>query len=322
MDLLASRVPIEKALKDPALTDEQRRKLLLAEAAKEFAKTTLQLSGGKNYGTFVKLDRPYVSYVVSAAPKHKLEHHLWHYPFVGAMPYKGYFKEADAKEEEEYLKKQNLDTYMRGVSAYSTLGWFKDPILSSMLRYSDYDLVNTIIHELTHATLYIKHEADFNEQLATFAGDQGADLFYLQKEGADSPTLKKIRLENEDNQLFSKFISGETSELKKWYEANPKATEEQRAAQFELIKGNFEKKLKPQLQSDAYANFPKTNLNNARLMLYRTYMQDLSAFKKLYELSGSDFIKFIEAAKTLEKAKDPEKGLRELIQKFESEKKQ
>lgn len=314
MDLLASRVPLEKALQDPSISDEDKRKLRLAEEARVFAEQKLKLKGSKNYRTFVHLNRPYVTYVVSAAPKHKLEHHLWNYPFVGKMPYKGYFDEQDAKAEELDLQKKDLDTYLRGVAAYSTLGWFNDPILSSMLRYSDSDLVDTVIHELTHATLYIKHEADFNERLATFVGGKGTEAFYFEKEGPQSPTVRNIRAEAEDTKLFSAFISAEISDLKKWYETQTNLNETARQERLDSIQKKFEKKIRPRLKTKSYANFTKTPLNNARLLIYKTYMEDLSDFEELFILSRSDFEVFIAHAESLEEQKDPAKGLLELIQ--------
>lgn len=211
--MMNSQVSLEEAQKDPRLTEDQKRKIQLAQKAREFAETELSLKPTKNYTKFVLLDRPYVTYVVSAAPKWKLEAYKWHYPIVGSMPYKGFFNEEDAKKEQESLKEENLDTYMRGVSAYSTLGWFKDPLLSSMLQYKDYDLVNTIIHETVHATLYIKHEADFNERMAVFLGNKGAEMFYLKQEGPNSPTLATVKNENADDKLFSSWLSVKLKQL-------------------------------------------------------------------------------------------------------------
>ena len=128
----------------------------------------------KNYSTFVNLHRPYVTYIVSAAPKNELKYYTWYFPIIGSVPYKGYFNEAGANGEARDLASEGYDTYVRGVTAYSTLGWFKDPILSSMLAYSDYDMVNTIIHETVHTTIYIKSNANFNERLASYLGDLGA----------------------------------------------------------------------------------------------------------------------------------------------------
>lgn len=314
--MMNSQVSMDEALKDPKLTEEQKRKILLAQKAREYAETDLALKPTKNYTKFVLLDRPYVTYVVSAAPKWKLEAYKWHYPVVGSMPYKGFFNEEDAKKEQESLNEENLDTYMRGVSAYSTLGWFKDPLLSSMLRYKDYDLVNTIIHETVHATLYIKHEADFNERMAVFLGNKGAEMFYLKQEGPNSPTLATVRNENADDRLFSSWLSVKLKTLEAWYENLPKdqQVEEKRQEQFTQLQEDFKKELLPQLKSDSYKKFPEIKLNNARLLVYRTYMQDLGDFEKLYEKVGGDFKKFVEECKSLEKAKDPAKALKEKIQ--------
>ena len=317
MKLLSSRVPLTDALQDSALDENKKKKLRLAEEARIFAEQELHLATSKNYTSYVELGRPYVTYVVSAAPKWELKHYQWSYPFMGKMPYKGYFNEADAMEEEKSLQKEDLDTYMRGVSAYSTLGWFNDPILSSMLRYDDYDLVNTIIHETVHATLYIKHAAEFNERLATFLGNKGAELFYLKKEGPESPTLQKIRLENDDNKLFSTFISEELKSLEQWYKnlpANERA-EEKRSERIREIQKKFTAEIVPQLKTDNYKKFSDAKLNNARLLVYKTYMQDLSDFEKLYEVAGRSYSKFIENCRSLEKAKDPAAALKEMIAK-------
>lgn len=315
MKLLSSRVPIDEALQDSKLDESKKQKLRLAQEAREFAERELHLKPTKNYTSYVELGRPYVTYVVSAAYRWELKHYQWSYPFMGKMPYKGYFNEADALEEEKELQKEDLDTYMRGVSAYSTLGWFNDPILSSMLRYDDYDIVNTIIHETVHATLYIKNSADFNERLATFLGNKGAEQFYIKKEGVDSPTLKKIRNEIEDNKTFSQFISAELKDLEKWYLDLPASerSEDKRQERIRQIQEKFTKDVQPRLKTDNYKKFPETKLNNARLLLYKTYVQDLGDFEKLYELLGRDYSQFIEKCKSLEKSKDPTQGLKEML---------
>ena len=315
MKLLSSRVPLEEALEDPALDEAKKKKLRLAREARVFAEQELHLASSKNYTSYVELGRPYVTYVVSAAPKWELKHYQWSYPFMGKMPYKGYFNEADAVEEEKSLQQEDLDTYMRGVSAYSTLGWFNDPILSSMLRYDDYDLVNTIIHETVHATLYIKHAADFNERLATFLGNKGAELFYLKKEGPDSPTLAQIRMENEDNKVFSTFISGELKLLEQWYKNLPASEriEEKRSERIREIQKKFTAEIGPQLKTDNYKKFSDAKLNNARLLVYKTYMQDLGDFESLYNQVGQSYAKFIVSCRGLEKAQDPASELKKMI---------
>jgi predicted aminopeptidase len=313
--LLNHRVPIEVALKDPNLSEEQKRKILLARKASDFAEKELGLKATENYTSFVMLDRPYVTYVVSAAPKWKLEPYNWHYPLIGAMPYKGFFNEPDAQEEEEELKKKNLDTFMRGVSAYSTLGWFRDPLLSSMLRYKDFDLVDTIIHETVHATLFIKAEADFNERLAVFLGNKGAELFYLKEEGADSPTLLRVKDESADDKLFSAWLGPELKDLEKWYNEMPESerTEEKRTQRLARLQENFKRDLLPKLKGDGYSKFTQVTMNNARLLVYRTYMQDLEDFEKLFQKTGRNFKAFLEECKKLQKVPEPTKALKELL---------
>lgn len=313
LSLLNQRVPIEDALKDPKLDPSEKQKLILSQDVRQFAETTLKLNVNKNYSTYVKLDRPYVSYVVSASPKWKLETHLWSFPLVGKMPYKGYFSEADAKNEAESLKTENFDVYVRGVSAYSTLGWFKDPLLSSMLRYKDHDLVNTIIHESVHATLFIKSEADFNERLATFLGNKGMELYYHAKEGENSETLQQVRNENIDEKKFSEFITSEIKAMEAWYSDQKEQKEDARQSRLQEIKLHFTEKIKAKMVTENYSKFDTIELNNARLIVYKTYLQDMSDFENLYLLAGNDFEKFMTLVKQLEKHEKPSEGLKDLV---------
>lgn len=313
--IIKSQVPIEKALENPDLTEVQKNKLRLSVKAKHFAMERLHLKSTKNYSGYTHLDRDHVSYVVSAAEKWTLTPHLWSYPFFGKMPYKGYFNISQAEDEKAHLEKQNLDVYLRGVSAYSTLGWFKDPVLSSMLRYPDHQLVNTIIHEMTHTTIYIKNNADFNERLAMFVGNKGMELFYIELEGAESATVKLAQLENHDDQIFSEFISNELESLKKWYEELPEAdrTQETKDNRIKKIQSDFEKNVLAKLKTNNYKNFPKIQLNNARLLVYRTYMSDLSDFEKLYTKSEGDWAQFFKYCSALEKSRDPAAELKALL---------
>ncbi len=310
--LLANRVDNEVILNDPQTPEDHKRKLRLAEEAKVFAETHLGLVRTKNYSSYVKLERPYVSYVVSAAPRFKLEHHLWTFPIVGSLPYKGFFSEEEAKQEALKMESQGFDTYVRGVSAYSTLGYFKDPLLSSMMRYEDEDLVNLIIHETVHATLYIKSSADFNERMAVFLGNKGTEAFYKQKEGDNSETLKKISFEILDENVFSKFITEETEQLRKWYEASS-PTDETKAIKLKEIQDRYTKNLAPQLKSKNYSGFSSAKINNAYLMGLTTYVADLDDFEKTFDKNGRDFKKTIEFFEQLESAEKPDEKLKTLI---------
>ncbi len=325
-DLLLSRQSLDRALKSDDLSPEERKKIELAREAKAFGERVLGLKKNSNYESYVKLDRPYVSYIVSAAEKDRLNQYLWSFPIVGDVPYKGFFDPNDAKSEASELRRKGFDTYVRGVSAYSTLGWFNDPVLSSMLRYSDYDLVSTIIHESVHATLYIKSQADFNERLATFIGGVGADLFFIEREGPHSPTVAAERAERSDDRNFSEFISREIDSLSRWYADQAVQAEsddvktrlkfnEARAARLVEISKRFESLLRPKIQSQKYAAFlsreldPAT-LNNARLLAWKLYVYDMTDFESVYKSFGFDPLKLIEFAKSLENEKDPEARLK------------
>ena len=317
--MVNQQVDLDQALLNPKLTDEEKRKIRLAKEAKDFAEKHVGLKVSRNYTGFIYLDQDYSSYVVSAAEKWQLKQYIWSYPIVGKMPYRGYFREADAKEAAADYAKDGYDVYMRGVSAYSTLGWFRDPIVSSMLRYKDIHLVDTIIHETVHTTLYIKNNADFNERLAVFIGNKGAEQFYLQREGENSPTLQSLRDESADDQLFSEFISEELTLLENWYQNldSSQRNEDLRNDRLKSIQVKFQTKILPQMKTKSYHKFHELQLNNARLLIYRTYMQDLKDFEQLFQLLGGDWKKFLEACFDLEKVDDPVQELKNKISRFE-----
>ncbi|MBY0316165.1 MAG: aminopeptidase [Bdellovibrionales bacterium] len=312
MKLLNSRVAVEKIIADPKIEADVKRKLKLAIEAKEFAENELHLKKTKNYLTYVDLHRPYVTYIVSAAPKNELKYYTWYFPIIGSVPYKGYFTEKGARDEAKDLADEGYDTYVRGVSAYSTLGWFNDPILSSMMRYSDYDLVNTIIHETVHATLYIADNANFNERLATYLGDLGASLFY-KKIGNGSAVLTEAEEDSHDQKLFSEFISKEIKDLEDWYGQHKEDAVQGREARFTAIKEKYKKDLKPKLKSNRYDSFADAELNNAKLLGYKLYMNDLNDFEKLSAKLDHDFQKILDFCKGLEKEKAPEDALKKFI---------
>jgi predicted aminopeptidase len=313
MKLMNARVDVSEILKREDLKIEDRKKILIAQEAREFAEKVVGLKHTRNYSSFVQLDQPYVNYTLSAAPKWKLEHHQWDFLVVGKVPYKGFFSEAEGKAAEQTLIKQGFDTYLRGVSAYSTLGWFRDPLLSSMMRYSEYDLVNLVIHETVHATLYIKSSADFNERMASFLGNKGTEAFYLKKEGPQSATLVEVKADAQDDELFSDFISKELKDLAAWYEANTLRDEAVRSARLAEINARFKSELQPKMKGKGYSKFGDRLLNNASLNVYKTYYKDHSDFEKLWQKSGADFKKFLQACKSLESEDNPEEALKKLV---------
>lgn len=311
--ILWNRVDIEKTLQKGDISPETKKKLLLIQDVKVFAEKELNLKKTKNYNSYVDLKRPYVSYLLRVSEKFDLKTYEWSFPFMGNFPYIGYFDKEEALEEQKSFQKKGYDTYVRGVSAYSTLGWFNDPILASMMSYQDHDLVNLIIHETIHATIFIKSHADFNEQLATFLGNKGMELYYLKKEGASSPTMKKYRGYKHDQKIFSQFITYEIAELKKWYKANPDKNIQKKKKRLKDIQVRFKKQILPKMQTQAFHYFSKIELNNAKLLPYATYLQDLSDFEKAYVIKGGSFKSFLKYCHSLEQSKNPKKELKKLI---------
>lgn len=317
--LLNKKEPIAKILKRKDLNPDTRRKLELALEARAFAADELGLARTRNYASFVQLDQDSVSYVVQAAPAYELKHHLWHFPIVGSLPYKGYFDKADADKEAEKFRAQNFDVYQRGVSAFSTLGWLEDPLYSPMLKYKEYDLVETIIHEITHATVFIKSSADFNERLATFVGNQGMIQFYEKKEGVNSPTVIIAKKEMDDLKVFSQFLSEQIPSLKNFYQEksflNLSDNEKKIAKQKKIdhMKEDFKIKVLPKLKTETYKNFLQADLNNARILSYQTYIQDLSLFEKVFEKKNRKVQDFIEVMKGFRSSKNPEQALKDWV---------
>ena len=309
--LARDRQPIASVLGAPGLSEKDKAKLRLVGEVKAFGESTLGLAKSKNYTTFVQLSEPYVTYIVQAALAFELTPYRWHFPFVGDVPYKGYFRRQLAEDEAAGFDHAKYDVYVRGVSAYSTLGWFQDSVLSSMLRYDDIDLAETILHETVHTTLYVKSAADFNERMAVFMGHEGMRLFYLAKEGPDSPHLKSAVLEGEDQKLFSSFLTREVESLKTWYADNrSRMTPELKAGRLEEIRGRYNAQVKPHLHSRGYPEFEGQGLNNALLLAYRTYEYSLDDFARVYDHFGRDYRKTLEWLKGLERDPHPEEMLK------------
>ncbi len=315
MKLLSSRKDIDKVLKDPNVSQELKERLKLGREAQSYAVEQLGFAKTKNYQSFVKLDRPYVSWIVSVAHKDKLEYRMFDYAIVGKLPYKGFFNEEAAKKEAEKFKKKNFDVVVRGVTAYSTLGWFEDPILSSMTDRSEVAFVEVILHESAHATIFIEDHADFNEQLASFLGLQGAKHFYLHKEGEKSESLKKIETNLKDERLFAQFLKAEIKSLKDWYtEKSGDFTEDERQSRLAEIQKRYKEKIQPKIKTKSFDYyFGEGKLNNAYLLSLATYMEDLADFEDLYRKKGKDLRATISYLKTLEDSKDPAETLKQYV---------
>ncbi len=173
LEILAARQPIDRLVADPATPEVLKGKLRLVQAAREFAADTLGLPAEGQFQRYADLKRPYVAWNVFAAPEFSLTPHTWCYPLVGCAAYRGYFSAAAAKNHADLLAKQGLDVHLGGVPAYSTLGWFDDPLLSSVIHWQEADLAALVFHELAHRVLYLPDDTTFNESFATAVEQEG-----------------------------------------------------------------------------------------------------------------------------------------------------
>jgi predicted aminopeptidase len=179
--------PVEEFMQDPGFPDSLKTRLRLIDAVRQYAIDSLGLKDTENYKTLYDQKGKEIMWVVLASEAFKLQPKEWTFPVVGSVPYKGFFNEKRAFALKKELEAEGYDVIVRNPGGWSTLGWFTDPILSKMLSRSEGDLANLIIHEMSHATIFVKDSIDFNENLATFIGDRGAEMFLIHKYGANSP---------------------------------------------------------------------------------------------------------------------------------------
>ena len=310
-------VPLEDLVAKETASDDDRKFVQRVEDIRRFATEELGLRESKNYTRYVELDRDYLAAVVSASPKDSFARYEWWFPVVGKVPYKGFFNVEDARKERAKLEKKDLDVWIRGVDAFSTLGWFRDPLYSYMKKYSDRQLAELIIHELLHATVYLKNNSQFNEQLAEFVGSEGARL-YMEKISGNSAAPSTAENSDDaqaDNAAYITFIRGLIAELNEVYKSDiPRDEKLQRKK--EIIgsaKIRFDANYDTLFKTENYRGFSKLPVNNAYLELYNLYYEEDHFFRDLYERSGRDLPKLIAAAKTLTGRGDPRE---ELLRKF------
>jgi predicted aminopeptidase len=172
-EILAHRQSIDKLIANPKTPAKLKQQLQLVQQLRTFAKTELKLPVDKNYDKYADIHRRSVVWDVQAAPEFSLEPKTWHYPFVGSLAYRGYFSEKSARECGDRLAKQGFDVYVDGVDAYSTLGWFKDPLLNTFINTSEPELAELLFHELGHKRVFAGGDTDFNEAFATTVGQEG-----------------------------------------------------------------------------------------------------------------------------------------------------
>jgi predicted aminopeptidase len=195
--------PVDEFLSDPEFPDSLKARLNFISEVRRYSIDSLGLKDTENYKTMFDQKGKEIMWVVMACEKFRLKPKEWEFPIVGAVPYKGFFNEKRANDLKEELENEGWDVVIRNPGGWSTLGWFTDPILSKMLSRSEGDLANLIIHEMSHATIFVKDSVDFNENLATFIGDRGAEKFLIYKYGEHSKEYTNYMEEDKD---YLKFV--------------------------------------------------------------------------------------------------------------------
>jgi predicted aminopeptidase len=288
--------PVEEVLKDPALKSDTREKLLLTEEIRNFAMDSLGLKNSKNYTTyFDQQDKP-IMWVVTGCKPYELKAKEWWFPFLGNVSYKGFFTEEKALTEEQLVRSQGYETDIYSPSAWSTLGFFKDPIFSNMLKRGPGRLSELIIHELTHATIYLESSVDFNENLATFIGEKGAEQFLLSKYGEQSTEYKRYRGFLADEMIYSEYMMQSSKRLDSLYKSFPDAlpVKEKALRKYRMIAEIMSgiKELPLSYPERYHFDFKKSKLpNNTEFMAFLRYRKKQDTFNQVFAEKYSNNLK-------------------------------
>jgi predicted aminopeptidase len=304
LKIINNTVAVEEILNDKNYPDSLKNKIRLIQEIKQFAVDSLGLNPSTNYSTFYDQKGKPILWVNTASEPFKLKAKKWVFPIAGEFSYKGHFEKAIADEELEELKNEGFDTQQNEVSAWSTLGYLKDPILSSMLNKSEGRLAALIIHETTHGTIFVKNNLEFNENLADFVGDYGAIRFLKYKYGVNSEQYKKYEFSKKYNDAYSNHLMRGVKMLDSLYNNFSKkiSDEEKKKQKYTLISeilnssdtllnGSFEKKY---ITRKKWAMNDKNLPNNAYFIGYMTYQSKQNEFEKEFkEKFKGDFIKYL-----------------------------
>lgn len=303
LTLIANTKPIEEVLNDKNFPDSLKKQILLIQEIKRFATDSLGLNPSENYTTFYDQHKKPLMFVIVGCEPFELKAKTWDFPIVGTFRYKGHFDEEIAKKELEELKKQGFDTRLGEASAWSTLGYLKDPILSSMLYRSEGQLADLIIHELTHGTLFVKNNLEFNENLADFVGDYGAIRFLESKYGKSSKQLEKYLFSRKYNEAYSQHLLKGVKKLDSLYvsfrENKSLKTETKKALKDTLIKQimfSTDTLLGSKFKRDSIKkkNLSNNLPNNAYFIGYMTYQSKQNQFEEEFKKNfESDFKKYL-----------------------------
>ena len=295
--LLRAREPVVDIVADPATDPQLRRRLLTAEQARRFASERLKLPDNYSYRVYADLERPFVVWNVFATPELSLEPVTHCFPIAGCVAYRGYYHQGAARGAAALLRQKGLDVFVSGVEAYSTLGWFDDPILSSMANWSDERLASLIFHELSHQRVYVQDDTHFNESYATFVEREGTRQWRARL------GLPVASQENEHRRdQFIHLILASRERLERLY-ASTLPIEAKRAAkqaEFERLRRDYRHLRDSEWQGvGRYDGFIEGPLSNAKLLPFGLYDQWVPAFANLFAQVDGDWARFHERVEAL-----------------------
>jgi predicted aminopeptidase len=308
LEILHKRRPIEEVLADPSVPEQTKSRLRLALRVQDFAATSLALPADGGARTYADLGRSYVSWLVVAAPALNLEAHTWCYPVAGCLGYRGYFDKAAADRLAAEMREQGYDVLVRPVRAYSTLGWFDDPLLNTFVQQDELDLMATLIHERAHRRLWVSGDTEFNESFATFVEQEG--LRRLLEQGLHESSanlgaspdalLGRYRTVQADRERFEAIARAGRQRLAELYaSALPDPDKRSRKAELlEVIRQDYQN----QRSSFKLLNYDEwfgPKLNNAALAGIAQYHLRTDAFAAVFEAQGQDFGRFHAACEAL-----------------------
>jgi predicted aminopeptidase len=302
--VLHAREPIDKVLADPHTPPELRARLTQVRAAREFAVSELGLPDNDSYRSYADIGRAYVVWNVVAAPEFSVEPRRWCFPVAGCVDYRGYFHEREARDFALELEAQGFDVVVEGVPAYSTLGKFGDPVLSSMLRYSDDELAATIFHELAHQLLYVRDDSEFNEAFAITVEDTGLERWLAHQQ--QTARMQTFREDQAHEQAFLELLAHTRAQLVRLYASGvPHAEMRERKAQaFARLATDMRALERRQGETyPLYEEWIAAGLNNAHLAAVATYYNCVPGFVRLLEREDNDLERFYAAVREL--AKEP-----------------
>src|SRR5579859_7700467 len=300
LQVMRARKPIDKVLADPKTPQSVRDTLTEVQAAREFASKELDLPDNRSYRTYADLHRTYVVWNVVAAPEFSLRPKQWCFPIAGCVAYRGYFKEKRARAFAADLARKGFDVTLDGVPAYSTLGKFADPVLSTMIVYGPDELAAIIFHELAHQLLYVKNDTQFNEAFATTVENAGLQRWLTLNGHADR--IQRFHKDSTQERAYIELFAHTRAQLVKLYAsgAPPEGMREQKAQAFDTLANEIRSLEKRQgLKSSGYDQWIKEGLNNARLASEANYFDCVPGFERLLAEQDNDLPRFYAAAREL-----------------------